>query len=534
MCSQIVFAQDYDFLRPKFITVQGETLWVKKEININNPAFNDTIGINLTNPTRAKLRIAPDHSILTPTLVEIQADRRSTTFRMTQSKSAFYLRNVLIPNNDGTIAVNAIYPIDLDTNGNISLDSGFISGGGLGTVLSVGLLLPTNEFNISGSPVTTTGTLTGAWKNQTHNLVFASPDSGTGQPSFRALTLNDLPFKQFTAVLSGNSPFTDSLRITATGGIVGTQSGHNITLNFDSLDYAPWRYYGHNVGLRDTTAPLVIGSDHPLTGANWSSTRSLVMYNYTGNTPVLAFYHTASAFTQWANINGVMTQASGGAGVHKVWLKDATGIGVDINAVGFSGEFAAAGASSFGSFASSGLTGPNESIIVSGPVGAGSSYPRGGNTQLQVHTSQATAATAILNSGASDAGGASGLTLYPETILTQRQLNTVGTSPTTIVTEHLDTTYYQIHAITSAKKVNKLNTGSKGAVYEYVATMHRQGALATLDTLVTKHAWNTSGSNFNVVFSASGDGFIIQVNGGASTDSVTWQTNYWMYKGTNP
>jgi hypothetical protein len=52
----------------------------------------------------------------------------------------------------------------------------------VGSVTSVGLSLPV-EFNITNSPVTTTGILTGAWANQTQYKLFGR-GSGTGVPSF--------------------------------------------------------------------------------------------------------------------------------------------------------------------------------------------------------------------------------------------------------------------------------------------------------------------------------------------------------------
>lgn len=62
-----------------------------------------------------------------------------------------------------------------------------------GTVTSVGLLLP-SEFTLSGTPVTTSGTLTGAWATQAANVVFAGPASAPDAvPTFRALTTADLP-----------------------------------------------------------------------------------------------------------------------------------------------------------------------------------------------------------------------------------------------------------------------------------------------------------------------------------------------------
>jgi hypothetical protein len=48
-------------------------------------------------------------------------------------------------------------------------------------------------FAISGSPVTTTGTLTETLINQSQNTVFAGPTSGTTQPTFRALVAGDIP-----------------------------------------------------------------------------------------------------------------------------------------------------------------------------------------------------------------------------------------------------------------------------------------------------------------------------------------------------
>jgi hypothetical protein len=63
-----------------------------------------------------------------------------------------------------------------------------------GTVTSVGLSLPGSVFNISGSPVTMSGTLTGTFANQSQNFVFSGPATGgAGVPDFRALVEDDLP-----------------------------------------------------------------------------------------------------------------------------------------------------------------------------------------------------------------------------------------------------------------------------------------------------------------------------------------------------
>lgn len=61
-----------------------------------------------------------------------------------------------------------------------------------GTVTSVAMSLPA-EFTVSGSPVTTTGTLTATKASQTANRVFASPNGSSGAPVFRSLVAADVP-----------------------------------------------------------------------------------------------------------------------------------------------------------------------------------------------------------------------------------------------------------------------------------------------------------------------------------------------------
>lgn len=66
------------------------------------------------------------------------------------------------------------------------------SGPGSGTVTSVALSLPVSVFTITGSPVTSSGTLTGSFANQTANYVFAGPSSGgAAPPTFRAMVAAD-------------------------------------------------------------------------------------------------------------------------------------------------------------------------------------------------------------------------------------------------------------------------------------------------------------------------------------------------------
>lgn len=86
-------------------------------------------------------------------------------------------------------------------------------------VTEVGLSLP-SQFTLVTSSVTTTGTLTATWANQTANTVFAGPASGgAATPGFRALSYTDLPL----ALVKENpsSPSTNT-----TGGNNSVVIGH--------------------------------------------------------------------------------------------------------------------------------------------------------------------------------------------------------------------------------------------------------------------------------------------------------------------
>lgn len=120
------------------------------------------------------------------------------------------------------------------TNG-ASADPSWAAEVGTGTVTSVGLSMPA-IFSVSGSPITTTGTLTATLANQVQNLVWAGPASGANAPpTFRALVTADLPAGTGTvtsvalslpAIFSvSGSPVTTSGTLT---GTLATQSANTI------------------------------------------------------------------------------------------------------------------------------------------------------------------------------------------------------------------------------------------------------------------------------------------------------------------
>lgn len=97
------------------------------------------------------------------------------------------------------------------------------AGGGGGTVTSVALALP-SMFTVSGSPVTVSGTLTGALATQTATFALLGPTSGAAAaPTFRALGKEDINTALASALLAGaNITITNNgngtFTIAASGG----------------------------------------------------------------------------------------------------------------------------------------------------------------------------------------------------------------------------------------------------------------------------------------------------------------------------
>jgi hypothetical protein len=110
-----------------------------------------------------------------------------------------------------------------------------------GTVASVGLALPASVFSVSGSPVTTTGTLTGTLVTQSINTLFAGPASGSAAaPTFRSLTTADIP------TLNQNT--------TGSASSLANSGGWNVTPSGTKLYF---NYNGTNVGSLDSSGNFI-------------------------------------------------------------------------------------------------------------------------------------------------------------------------------------------------------------------------------------------------------------------------------------
>jgi hypothetical protein len=103
--------------------------------------------------------------------------------------------------------------------------------GGSG-VTSVALSLPT-IFSVTGSPVTTTGTLSATLASQTAATVFAAPAGAAGAPSFRALAATDLPNHDAAKITTGSFGVArggTGLTATPTNGqvLIGNGTGYSL------------------------------------------------------------------------------------------------------------------------------------------------------------------------------------------------------------------------------------------------------------------------------------------------------------------
>lgn len=88
--------------------------------------------------------------------------------------------------------------------------SGGSGGGGGGGVSAVALALPASVFTVTGSPVTSSGTLTGTFTVQGANTVFAGPASGgPATPTFRLLVAADIPAINLASAVTGVLPIAN-------------------------------------------------------------------------------------------------------------------------------------------------------------------------------------------------------------------------------------------------------------------------------------------------------------------------------------
>lgn len=126
-----------------------------------------------------------------------------------------------------TSSLNGLTPASGGGSANfLRADGTWAAPSGTGTVTSVALLDGSSSpiYTISGSPVTSTGTLTFTLSTQSANTVFAGPSTGSAaQPGFRALVASDIPNLSATYVTQSE--------VGAANGVASLDSGGKVPLS---------------------------------------------------------------------------------------------------------------------------------------------------------------------------------------------------------------------------------------------------------------------------------------------------------------
>lgn len=147
-----------------------------------------------------------------------------------------------LPTYTGTLTSSQVTTALGYTPYNSTNPNGYTSN--TGTVTSVALSLPA-IFSVTGSPVTTTGTLTASLASQTANTVFAAPNGAAGAPTFRALVAADIPtLNQNTTGTASNVTGTVAI---ANGGTGATTASAALT-NLGAYPSANPNGYTSNTG----------------------------------------------------------------------------------------------------------------------------------------------------------------------------------------------------------------------------------------------------------------------------------------------
>jgi hypothetical protein len=195
-------------------------------------------------------------------------------------------------------AANTLSKLPIGTTGQVLTIAAGIpawSSGATG-VTSVGLALP-SIFSVSGSPVTSTGTLTGTLTTQAANTFFVGPLSGAAAtPTFRTVGIDELSDVVITApatnqVVSYNGTNwvnTSIIGTNASGniGVVPSGGGTAWTLISGSRYYAD---FVHNIGTTNLTVTVWDISDNSIVipQSVVTTSNTTLRITVTGNTKTL-------------------------------------------------------------------------------------------------------------------------------------------------------------------------------------------------------------------------------------------------------
>ena len=230
----------------------------------------------------------------------------------------------------GTLTINntGVTSIVAGTGISVSGATGAVtvSSTSTATVSSVALSLP-SIFTVSGSPVTTAGTLTGTLNTQTNNLVFAGPTTGGPlTPTFRTLGLatNDINDVTITSAASGQALVYDGTKWVNTNatasastgniGVTPTGGGTSWSLVSGNLYTAN---YTHNLGTTNVVITIYNTVDNSMIVPHYCTTSSsnVVTVQVYGNTTTLKVVVIANGLSMASSAIGTVTTQLNGTTV---------------------------------------------------------------------------------------------------------------------------------------------------------------------------------------------------------------------------
>lgn len=189
--------------------------------------------------------------------------------------------------------VNRLY----NKGGNLYFNGAVLqSSASSGTVQSVALTVP-SILSVSGSPVTSTGTLAVTLTSEAQNSVFAGPTSGTGAPTFRSLVSADLPDLSATYATASNiMAFTNktgnvSQWTNDSGYITNTVATLNSLATIGTVTTGTWNatliagQYG-GTGVANTGKTITLGGNISTAAAFTTSGANALTLTTTGATNV--------------------------------------------------------------------------------------------------------------------------------------------------------------------------------------------------------------------------------------------------------
>ena len=170
-----------------------------------------------------------------------------------------------------------------------------------GSVTSVALSMP-SIFTVTGSPVTSTGTLAATLASQAANTVFAAPNGTAGTPSFRILAAEDIPTHNntwstitFTPTTISGYGITDAVSTSRSLTISGTANQISLSAGAQTLAAdRTWTVSLANNPILPGTASLTFTKG---TTAQRPGTASNGMTRYNSETNKFEFYENG----MWVN-----------------------------------------------------------------------------------------------------------------------------------------------------------------------------------------------------------------------------------------